>query len=169
MDSKEIRELIEMISRSNFSTFELEEADGFKLRLVKKQESTAPPVVRVASPPVAPAPAVPSVAQGATAPPAPAEPAESAPPVPVSAPPTDLVDFDSPIVGTFYRSASPDAPVFADLGQTVKKGQVLCIVEAMKVMNEIESEINAEIVEVCVEDGQPVEFGEFLFRLRPLG
>jgi acetyl-CoA carboxylase biotin carboxyl carrier protein len=80
-----------------------------------------------------------------------------------------LVDFDSPIVGTFYRSPGPDSPAFADVGQMIKKGQVLCIVEAMKVMNEIESEIDAEVVEVRVADGQPVEFGEVLFRLRPLG
>ena len=139
MDSKEIRELIEMISRSNFSSFELEEADGFKLKLVK--EAAAPSVNVVAAAPAAvPAPAVED----------------------------GLVEFDSPIVGTFYRSAGPDAPPFADVGQTVKKGQVLCIVEAMKVMNEIESEIEAEVVEVCVADGQPVEFGEVLFRLRPL-
>ena len=145
MDSKEIRELIEMISRSNFSTFELEEADGFKLKLVKVGPAPAPNVVDAAQPAVA-APAA----------------------VPAAAPDDGLVGFDSPIVGTFYRSPGPDAPVFADVGQTVKKGQVLCIVEAMKVMNEIESEIDAEVVEVCVDDGQPVEFGEVLFRLRPL-
>ncbi len=142
MDSKEIRELIEMISRSNFSTFELEEADGFKLKLVK--EGAAPSVnVVAAAPPAAPA-------------------------TPAPAAEDELVEFDSPIVGTFYRSPGPDAPPFADVGQTVKKGQVLCIVEAMKVMNEIESEIEAEVVEVCVADGQPVEFGEVLFRLRSL-
>ncbi len=145
MDSKEIRELIEMISRSNFSTFELEEADGFKLRLVKAAVEPAVNVVAAGpSPGLAPAAA------------------------PAAAPDDELVGFDSPIVGTFYRSPGPDAPVFADVGQTVKKGQVLCIVEAMKVMNEIESEIDAEVVEVCVDDGQPVEFGEVLFRLRPL-
>ena len=145
MDSKEIRELIEMISRSNFSTFELEEADGFKLKLVKAGPAPAANVVD-AGPPAVAAPVG----------------------VPAAAPDDGLVGFDSPIVGTFYRSPGPDAPMFADVGQTVKKGQVLCIVEAMKVMNEIESEIDAEVVEVCVEDGQPVEFGEVLFRLRPL-
>ena len=145
MESKEIRELIEMISRSNFSTFELEEADGFKLKLVKAGSVPAPAMVVAA-----PAPAA----------------APTADPV---APPDDgLIGFDSPIVGTFYRSSGPDAPPFAAAGQTVKKGQVLCIVEAMKVMNEIESEVDAEVVEVCVTDGQPVEFGEILFRLRPL-
>ena len=145
MDSKEIRELIEMISGSNFSTFELEEADGFKLKLVK---AAAAPAVNVAAatPALAPVPSA----------------------VPEEAPDDGLIGFDSPIVGTFYRSPGPDAAPFADVGQTVKKGQVLCIVEAMKVMNEIECEIDAEVVEVCVADGQPVEFGEVLFRLRPL-
>ncbi len=153
MDPKEIRELIEMISRSSFSTFELEEADGFKLKLVKGSESPAVNVVAAAAPPLA---ATPSAGSPAAAPEA-AAPEDSG-----------LVEFNSPIVGTFYRAPGPDAPPFADVGQTVKKGQVLCIVEAMKVMNEIESEIDAEVVEVCVDDGQPVEFGEVLFRLRPL-
>ena len=146
MDSKEIRELIEMISRSNFSAFELEEADGFKLKLVKPGSAPAPTVVVTEPAPVAAPPAA-----------APAAPIDDG-----------LIGFDSPIVGTFYRSPGPDAPPFADVGQNVKKGQVLCIVEAMKVMNEIESEIDAEVVEVCVTDGQPVEFGEILFRLRPV-
>ncbi len=152
MDPKEIRELIEMISRSSFSTFELEEADGFKLKLVKGEEPQQ--VSEAAAPaPATPAPpAAPSAAAAETA--APAD--------------SGLVEFESPIVGTFYRAPGPDAPPFVDVGQTVKKGQVLCIVEAMKVMNEIESEIDAEVVEVCVDDGQPVEFGEVLFRLRPL-
>jgi len=153
VDSKEIRELIEMISRSNFSAFELEEADGFKLKLVK---AGAPSVNVVAAAPAALPATVPAAAPAVA-------------PTPVEPPDDGLVDFDSPIVGTFYRSPGPDAPAFADLGQNVKKGQVLCIVEAMKVMNEIESEIDAEVVEVCVTDGQPVEFGEVLFRLRPLG
>ena len=161
MDPKDIRELIEMISHSNFSTFELEEADGFKLKLVKKAAElpapVAPPPVQVVAAPAAQA-----------APVAPAAPAvaAAAPAAPVD---DGLVDFDSPIVGTFYRSPGPDSPAFADVGQMIKKGQVLCIVEAMKVMNEIESEIDAEVVEVRVADGQPVEFGEVLFRLRPLG
>ena len=150
MDSKDIRELIELISRSNFSTFELEEADGFKLKLVKTAAVPAVNVVAAEPPPDSGGPAaVPAAA-------------------PAAAPDDGLIGFDSPIVGTFYRSPGPDAPPFTDVGQTVKKGQVLCIVEAMKVMNEIESEIDAEIVEVCVDDGQPVEFGEVLFRLRPL-
>ena len=80
-----------------------------------------------------------------------------------------LFEVSSPIVGTFFRSPGPDAPRFVEVGASVAKGQVLCIIEAMKVMNEIESEIDAEVVEVTVANGQPVEYGEVLFRLRPLG
>lgn len=159
MDAKEIRELIEMISRSDFSTFELERGD-FKIRLVRGE--TAP----------AAAPAAGTVAYThLTAPshpvPAPSPvPLPAAPPAPAVDP--SLVELTSPIVGTFYRSPSPGAPMFVETGSKVKKGQVLCIIEAMKLMNEIESEVDAEVVEIVVANGQPVEFGEVLFRLRPI-
>ena len=155
MDPKDIRELIELISRSDFAEFELE-GKGFKLKLVRQGAPAARPVdtgpVRTVP---APTPAAPI---------APPEPE----PAPQPAPENGLVDLRSPIVGTFYRSASPDAPPFVDIGGRVRKGQVVCIVEAMKVMNEIESEIDAEVVEAPVANGQPVEFGETLFRLRPV-
>ena len=158
MDPKEIRDLIEMISRSEFTSFELEEADGFKLKLEKSQPEAMVAAPVAAAPLPAPAPAA-----AAPAPVAAAAVAE------VAAAPVDdgTIEFQSPIVGTFYRSSGPDAAPFADVGKRVSTGQVLCIVEAMKVMNEIESEVSGEIVEVCVADGQPVEFGEVLFRLRP--
>lgn len=162
MDANELRELIELISRSNFATFELER-EGLKLKLVKVD---AAPAVRAApEPAVAPT----GNPRPATAPSgAPSSPAPAAPPE-VKTTEDGLVELTSPIVGTFYRSPSPDAPSFVEVGDTVKQGQVLCIVEAMKLMNEIESEIDAEIAEVLVESGQPVEFGEVLFRLRPRG
>ncbi len=152
MDTKELRELIELISRSSFSTFELER-EGFRLRLVK---TDGPP-----HPAEAPRPAdAAAVAPPLAIPPPPAEPETAA---------TDgLVELRAPIVGTFYRSAGPDAPPFTEVGGRVRQGQVICIVEAMKVMNEIESEIEAEVVEIPVANGQPVEYGEVLFRLRPL-
>ena len=78
-----------------------------------------------------------------------------------------LVTITSPIVGTFYRSSSPEAPPFADMGMKVKKGQVLCIIEAMKLMNEIESEVDGVVVRILVENGQPVEYGEPLFLIEP--
>ena len=154
MDPKELRELIEIISRSEFVTFELER-EGFKLRLVKG--NSAPPLIAYAPAP-APGPAVPN-----------AETAASEALATTAAPRMEpgIVDLPSPIVGTFYRAPNPEAPPFTEVGARVKKGQVLGIVEAMKLMNEIESEIDAEVVEICVASGQPVEYGQVLFRLRP--
>jgi len=159
VDPKHIRELIELVSESNVAELELEGKD-FRLRLVRN-----PP-----APPVSPGPTT-APAAGAHAPAPPAAPAgEAVPPEPAAAARgTDgLVDLSSPIVGTFYRSPSPDAPAFVEIGARIKKGQVVCIVEAMKVMNEIESEADGEVVELPVANGQPVEFGEVLLRLRPV-
>ena len=155
MDPKEIRDLIELISRSNFASFELE-GDGVKLKLVKQQ---------AAPPPVVAAPVVQAPAAQALGPAGP--PAEAPGPAAAAAPADGLVELNSPIVGTFYRSSGPDAAPFVEVGARVQKGQVLCIVEAMKVMNEIEAEVNAEVVDILVANGQPVEYGEVLFRLRP--
>jgi acetyl-CoA carboxylase biotin carboxyl carrier protein len=152
VDSKEIKELIELISRSNFSSFELER-EGLKLKLVKDSPTGLRTVVESIEPV--------SDVMAAIAPPAQSEPVRTATA-------DDLVELNSPIVGTFYASPGPDSPPFTEPGARVKQGQVMCIVEAMKVMNEIESEIDAEVVEIVVADGQPVEFGELLFRLRPL-
>jgi acetyl-CoA carboxylase biotin carboxyl carrier protein len=152
VEPNEIRELIELISRSNFSTFELER-DGFRIKLVKAEVAGS---VTVAAPPAAP------IAVVGPPTPAPAEAPGQSP-----APEAGLHELHSPIVGTFYGAPSPDAPNFVDVGSRVSKGQVLCIVEAMKVMNEIESEIDAEVVEILIKNGQPVEFGELMFRLRP--
>lgn len=157
MDPKHVRELIELISRSDFAEFELQEKD-FSLKLVKQHPAPAP---AAQGPAVAAAPA-----------PAPL-PAEAGP-APAAEATVQLPDAGgaqevrSPIVGTFYRSSGPEAPPFVEVGSKVSKGQVLCIVEAMKVMNEIESEIDAEVVDVLVANGQPVEYGEVLFQLRPL-
>ena len=153
MEPKELRDLIEIISKSSFTTFELER-EGFKLRLVK---GAASPVVISAAP--ATPPALPEAA-----------PTSPAPAAPASAPPADdgLTSVTSPIVGTFYRAPSPGAPPFVEVGSRVAKGQVLCIVEAMKLMNEIECELDAEVVEIVVANGQPIEYGETLFKLRPM-
>jgi acetyl-CoA carboxylase biotin carboxyl carrier protein len=162
VDTKELRELIDLVSRSNVSTFELER-EGFRLRLVKHeghsplhQQAVAHVGVPVAATPVQPSSvAAASGGAGAETEPGPASVDEG------------LVEMTSPIVGTFYRSPSPGAPPFVEVGTRIRKGQVLCIIEAMKLMNEIEAEIDAEVIEVSVENGQPVEFGEVLFRLRP--
>ena len=171
MDPKELRELIELISKSNFVAFELER-EGFKLRLEKG--TTPPPAVpstgapaalfaAAAAVPLPVAPAVPTSAV-ATAPEAAPSPALA----PHEGPSGGLVDMTSPIVGTFYRQQGPTAPVFVEVGSRVRKGQVVCIIEAMKLMNEIEAEMDAEVVDILVANGQPVEFGEVLFRLRPM-
>ena len=120
-------------------------------------------------PPIAPVQAAP-VATGAVSPP---PPAASAAPAPVSAPAAPKAEsktfsVNSPFVGTFYRSASPENPPFVEVGTVVKKGQVLCIVEAMKLMNEIEAEQPGRLVEALVQNGSPVEYGEALFKFEPI-
>ena len=109
-------------------------------------------------------------------PPAPGAPVMPAPPVPAAPPPASAAAQDeevefavvkSPIVGTFYRASEPGAKPFAEVGDTVKKGQVLCIIEAMKLMNEINAEIDGELVKVYVENGQAVQYGERLFAIKP--
>lgn len=161
VDSKELRELrklIEFISESDLTEFEMEK-EGLRLRL--SRSAGAPVVQTVQTVPVAAAP-VPSSA-AATAPAAAApEPAPVAPAVEEG-----LEEVRSPIVGTFYRAPRPDSSPFVERGDRVELGQVLCIVEAMKVMNEIEAEVAGEIVEVLPANAQPVEFDEVLFRIRP--
>ena len=173
MDANQIKELMRLISESNFIEFEIEQ-EGFKLRLIKagaretapaaSNGPLAPVVVTVpaASAHVEPPPAAPDAAAPAAAP-APAAPA----PDPAEAR-EGLHEVRSPIVGTFYRSPNPDAAPFVSVGDRVKAGQVLCIIEAMKLMNEIECDVAGEVAEVVAANGQPVEYGETLFRVRPL-
>ncbi len=147
----------------------LQGTDVTRLTWVSGQETLD---VRLGHPPVAPAAAAPAAIPlaAATQPsPAPPPPAAGAPVAPAPKPADDQKTFtvNSPFVGTFYRSASPDSPPFVDVGQVVKKGQVLCIVEAMKLMNEIEAEQPGRLTEVLVQNGSPVEYGEPLFRLEP--
>ena len=161
MDNNELKELMEFISQSNFVEFELER-DGFKLKLVKD-------IARLQTggnhhAPFGEAPqAVLSQAPLAVLPPGPAA-ATAAPAAP--APAADVFQVTSPMVGTFYRSANPASPPFVQVGEMVKKGQVICIVEAMKLMNELESEVAGELIDIPVSNGQPVEYGEVLFRIR---
>jgi acetyl-CoA carboxylase biotin carboxyl carrier protein len=168
LDGKELKELIDLISNSNFVTFELER-DGFKLKLEKGtgSSSLAPAPVgalQVHAAPSAVVPVKPALISAATESATPAV----APSAVVDGTSAELVDMTSPIVGTFYRQPSQAAPPFVEPGSKVRKGQVLCIIEAMKLMNEIEADMDAEIVEILVANGQPVEFGEILFRLRPM-
>jgi acetyl-CoA carboxylase biotin carboxyl carrier protein len=162
LDAKELRELIELISQSNFITFELER-EGFKLKLEKGGAVQTVPLLAVAAAPL-PAPSAPP----ALPPPSAAPPPSSKIAIDTGPSAAGLVDLTSPIVGTFFRQPSPTAAPFVEPGSKVKKGQVLCIIEAMKLMNEIEAEMDAEVVDILVANGQPVEFGEVLFRLRPM-
>jgi len=156
MTLDEIKQLIEFIKSHELSEFELEH-DGVKIRI---KSGSAHHVVTL---PQAAAP-VPMAAPVA-APPA------AAPAAPAAAPAADeggeLAIVKSPIVGTFYRAAEPGAKAFASVGDVVRKGQVLCIIEAMKLMNEIDSEYDGEITSVYVENGQAVQYGERLFAIRP--
>jgi acetyl-CoA carboxylase biotin carboxyl carrier protein len=161
MTLDEIKRLIEFLREQDITEFELD-YDGVKLR-VKSGLATAGPVSLVPAAHVVAAPAVaPSVAASAgqvAAGPAAAEaePSEEG---------TELAIVKSPIVGTFYRAAEPEAKNFVDIGEMVKKGQVLCIIEAMKLMNEIDSEYDGEVVNIYVENGQAVQYGERLFAIR---
>lgn len=153
---KEIHDLIERISRSDFSCFELEHEDT-RIKLERRPDGAMQVVAPVGVVPAA-------VAATGPVPVAPA--AVAAVPV-VAAPAEELHEIKSPIVGTFYRSASPETEVFVETGSRIKSGQTLCIVEAMKLMNEIECDVDGEVVDILVANGQPVEYGEVLFRLRP--
>lgn len=165
MDIEYITKLIELVSESKVDEIEIEE-DGKKIRIAKTLHPNANPQQTVVH---VPAPAVPHhVMQPAAPSAAPAvEPPAAVPPQPSAAAPK-YHEVRSPIVGTFYRSPAPDAPPFVQVGSTVEKGTVLCIVEAMKLMNEIESDVAGRVVQIMVENGQPVEYGQVLFLIEPL-
>ncbi len=163
MDIKDIRSLIKMITETDISEFEMESAKE-KIRISRGK---APEIIQyqvpqaVAAIPAAMPAVQPAVAQAGAAPVTAAEPAPAAAPEKGKA-------ITSPIVGTFYRAPAPDAAPYVEVGQVVEKGQVLCIVEAMKLMNEIEAEFRCKIVKICKENAQPVEFGDDLFIVEPL-
>jgi acetyl-CoA carboxylase biotin carboxyl carrier protein len=159
MDLKEIKEILEMMREHELSEFELER-EGVTLRLRKH----APAGQWAGSMPHMPP--MPFAGPMPAAPPAAAAPAE-APALTPANEDVDLAIVKSPIVGTFYRAAEPGAPPFVETGQMVRKGQVLCIIEAMKLMNEINAECDGEIVKVYVENGQAVQYGERLFAIKP--
>jgi len=145
MELGEIREIISLLKDTDITEIQIER-DGVKLKIKREKFFTPLEVSR----PVA----GPSIEKGVEEKLQPEE--------------TNLVTITSPIVGIFYRSPSPDAPPFVEEGSSVKKGQVLCIVEAMKLMNEIESDVDGIVKKILVENGQPVEYGEPLFLIEPL-
>jgi acetyl-CoA carboxylase biotin carboxyl carrier protein len=167
MNLKEVKELIELVSEKGFAEFEIEH-QGFRLHISRFKEPPAPVVQPTATPviissamPVVPAPAQPREAAAAS--PAPPQPARSPEPV---IPEVQLHTIKSPIVGTFYRAPSPNSDPFVKIGDHVEPDMVVCIIEAMKLMNEIQAEVSGEVVKTYVESGQPVEYGQPLFGIK---
>ena len=157
MDLKQIHELIKIINKSNIGEISIEDKDG-KVTIKQKEE----PIVTVA----APAPQVYTTApqQAFPSTPPPATPAAPSPPAPKA---DNLITIKSPMIGTFYRRPSPDKPILAEIGTEITPGKVVCIIEAMKLFNEIESEISGTIVKVLVDDASPVEYDQPLFLVEP--
>jgi acetyl-CoA carboxylase biotin carboxyl carrier protein len=158
MNVDAIKQILDLVREHELTEFELEQA-GVKLRV--RKQGAAPAAPAPMAPQMMPVPAPTLAAPVAAVP--------TAVPAPAAAPveePLELSVVTSPIVGTFYRSPDPSSPSFVEVGHKVKKGQTLCIIEAMKLMNEIESEYEGEIVKVYVENGQPVQYGERLFAVK---
>ena len=162
MDLDHLKQILDLVRQHELSEFEIEH-DGLRLKIRK---DTAGAVVTVP----AASPGLPAVVVAGAQPPAAFTSSASMPSV---AAPSEVVETDielevvkSPIVGTFYGSPEPGAASFVEIGSTVKKGQVLCIIEAMKLMNEIDSEYDGEVENIYVESGQPVQYGERLFAIR---
>ncbi len=169
MDLKEVKQLIKIVETSDISEIEIEE-EGKKLRITKRfpsknGETVVIPTMPQTMPMMAPQAASAQMPQPSL-PPA-QDQASTAAPAAESKTETErgknIVEVRSPMVGTFYRAPSPDADPYVEVGQTVAVGQTLCIIEAMKLMNEIESEVNGKIVDILVENAQPVEFNQVLF------
>ena len=162
MDFDELNKILDIVRAHDLSEFEMER-EGFKIKIKKGtlvhasghalQIPAPPPGVHLGQGPVPPPPSGP----------------ESVPVAPPSTEEVDLAIVKSPIVGTFFRASEPGAAAFVEVGDVVKKGQVLCIIEAMKLMNEIESEYEGEVVKVYVDNGQPVQYGERLFAIKAPG
>ena len=172
MNLKELKELIELVSEKGFTEFEIER-QGFRMRICRSKEPAAQLLPSAATPVIAPAPALAPRELTATA--AHETTAETAQPsAPASSeartdqPPADddVQVIKSPIVGTFYRSPSPNSEPFVRIGDHVEQDSVVCIIEAMKLMNEIQAEMAGEVVKIFVENGQPVEYGQPLFGVK---
>jgi acetyl-CoA carboxylase biotin carboxyl carrier protein len=162
LDLKELKEILQILEEKEIAEFELEE-EGMKLRIRKAAAVSSNHAA-------APAPATPFVSlvpHPAAAAAAPPDAAPASAPATAAPQASDLVVVRSPMVGTFFRASDPNSPPFVNTGDRVKVGQVLCIIEAMKLMNEIEAEVAGEIAKVHHENGQPVQYGEALFSIRP--
>ena len=158
MDISDLKEILRILEAQDITEFELEQ-DGVKLRVCRRSAALAP-AEGLAVAALVPKAAAPPAALASTPPGAEAI-------APLAEPAANGTLVKSPIVGTFYRAADPNSPPFASVGDRVKVGQVLCIIEAMKLMNEIEAEVAGEIARIHPENGQPVQYGDPLFTVRP--
>ena len=156
LDHDQLHRLLEVLSDSDIQEFRLE-GDDFRLEVRRNMPTVA--VAAAPAPAVVPAPAPLQVSHEATAP--------STPPPAVPASRSDLVDVTAPMVGTFYRAPAPGEAPFVEVGTRIGVGQTICILEAMKLMNELEAEAAGEVVEILVDNGTPVEFGQVLMRVKP--
>ncbi len=164
MDFKQIQELIKMINKSNIGEVSIEQKD-FKVTIKQKEEN----ITQVGSAPAAVQPIAYAAPQPAVAAPQPSAASAATPEKPKAAETTatNLVTIKSPMIGTFYRKSSPDKPNFVEPGDDIAPGKIVCIIEAMKLFNEIESEISGKVVKVLVEDASPVEYDQPLFLVEP--
>lgn len=152
IDYEELRKLISLLEEKNLTQFELE-VEGFKIKLSRSLGNSSGPAQVIFNPAMPEAAAKIMATNGDIPAPTPAE-------------DKNIHYVTSPMVGTFYRAPSPTSPPFVDIGDPVKKGQTLCIVEAMKLMNEIECDVNGLVVDILVENGKPVEYGQKLFAIK---
>lgn len=159
LDHDQLHKLLALLGESDIQELKLE-GDDFRLEV--RRNLPAAPVAVVQAPALAAA-AVASQPPGAAAPAA----VPSVPPPPAAASRSDLVEITAPMVATFYRAPAPGEPPFVELGARINVGQTVCILEAMKLMNELEAEVSGEVVEILVENGTPVEFGQVLMRVKP--
>ena len=157
MDIKQIQELVKLINKTNIGEITIEE-EGVKITVKQKKDPVQHIIAGTSAPTYS------SVPAASAAPAAPAAPVEAKPAAPKA---DNLVTIKSPMIGTFYRQAGPGKPIFASVGDEVTTGKVVCIIEAMKLFNEIESEVKGKIVKVLVEDASPVEYDQPLFLVDP--
>ncbi len=157
MNTKDIQQLIDFISQSGLDEVNIETTD---LKISVKRYGSGVPTVPATAPMTAPAMHNPA--------PVSAAPAVSVPPVAPKADTSNYITIKSPMIGTFYRSANPESPMFVEIGDTVSEGKVVCIIEAMKLFNEIESEVSGRIVRILVENATPVEYDQPLFLVEPI-
>jgi acetyl-CoA carboxylase biotin carboxyl carrier protein len=155
LDHDQLRELLTFLGESDIQELRLEGED-FRLVVRRNLPAAAPS-----------AQAVPPLPVVAAAPPTPPVPVAAVPSPPPPSSRSDLQPLTAPMVGTFYRSPAPGEPAFVEVGSRIQAGQPVCILEAMKLMNELEADISGEVVEILVESGTPVEFGQVLMRIRP--